>query len=114
MKRKKSSSANLFICVYFVYVRAMPALLPNTYTESILQKVALLAGGDARVALYILLKSAISAENGRACCISTRHIPADVSAGQQLERTSRIQRLPQHQRLIYKLAKNTDSYLRQS
>jgi Cdc6-like AAA superfamily ATPase len=85
--------------------RAMAALLPNTYTENILEKVALLAGGDARVALYILLKSAIAAENGRACRISTRHIPADVSVWRRLEKTSRIQRLPQHQRLIYKLAK---------
>jgi Cdc6-like AAA superfamily ATPase len=85
--------------------RAMAALTANTYTENILQKIALLAGGDARAALYILLKSAISAENGRACCISTRHIPADVSAWQRLEKTSRIQRLPQHQRLIYKLTK---------
>ena len=83
----------------------MSALSANTYTDSILKNIALLAGGDARVALYILLKSAIAAENDRAGQISTRHIPTDISAWQRLEKISRIQRLPQHQQLIYKLSK---------
>ncbi|HUU16300.1 MAG TPA: AAA family ATPase [Sedimentisphaerales bacterium] len=110
--RSKLSPARLHFSKYSVKEtediltgRALGALVPNTYTDSILQKVALLAGGDARVALYILLKSAIAAENGQACRISTRHIPADVSAWQRLEKTSKIQKLPQHQQLIYKLAK---------
>jgi Cdc6-like AAA superfamily ATPase len=85
--------------------RALSALSANTYTNNILEKIALITGGDARGALYILLKSAISAENDRACRISTRHIPTDISAWQRLEKISRIQRLPQHQQLIYKLSR---------
>jgi len=85
--------------------RALDALVTNTCADSILQKIASLAGGDARVALHILLKTAIAAEDKRTKRISIKHIPADISAWQRLEKTARIETLPQHQKLIYKLAK---------
>ena len=85
--------------------RALDALAPNTCADCILQKIASLAGGDARAALYILLKTAITTEDKRAQRISTKHIPADISTWQRLEKTARIEALPQHQKLIYKLIK---------
>jgi Cdc6-like AAA superfamily ATPase len=82
----------------------MDALAVETCTESILQKIASHAGGDARAGLSILLKTAIAAEQDRADNITAKHIP-DISAWQQLAKNSRIESLPQHQQLIYKLAK---------
>ena len=85
--------------------RAQHALVPGTCSESIIQKIASLAGGDARAALHILLKTAIGAEEDRAGRITAKHIPDDVFAWRQLEKNSRIESLPRHQQLIYKLAK---------
>lgn len=84
--------------------RSLDALAVETCTESILQKIASHAGGDARAGLSILLKTAIAAEQDQADSITAKHIP-DISAWQQLEKSSRIERLPQHQQLIYMLAK---------
>jgi cell division control protein 6 len=84
--------------------RALNAFAPDTYTEAILQKVASFAGGDARAALYILLKTAIATEEKRAVRITARHIPTDTTTWQKLEKNFRIASLPQHQQLIYKLA----------
>jgi len=84
--------------------RALNAFAPDTYTEAILQKVASFAGGDARAALHILLKTAIATEEKRAVRITARHIPTDTTIWQKLEKKFRIASLPQHQQLIYKLA----------
>jgi len=84
--------------------RSMDALTVETCTESILQKIASHAAGDARAALSILLKTAIAAEQDRADSITAKHIP-DISVWQQLEKKSRIESLPHHQQLIYMLAK---------
>lgn len=85
--------------------RSTDALAAETCTESILQKIASHAGGDARAGLSILLKTAIAAEQDRADNITAKHIPGDTTAWQQLEKRSRIESLPQHQQLIYTLAK---------
>lgn len=83
--------------------RALGAFMPEVCTETVLQKVASLAAGDARAALHILLKAAIAAEDGRAGRITAKHIPTDISIWQQVEKISRIETLPQHQQLICKL-----------
>ena len=84
--------------------RSMDALAAETCTENILQTIASYARGDVRAGLSILLKTAIAAEQDRADNITAKHIP-DISVWQQLEKSSRIKSLPQHQQLIYKLAK---------
>lgn len=110
--RSKLMPAQLYLQKYSVSEikailadRALAALATATYTDSILQKIASLAAGDARAALNILLKAAIAAENDGASQISTKHIPPDILVWQRLEKTSRIETLPQHQRLIYTLVK---------
>ena len=85
--------------------RARDSLMPDAYNNIILQRIASLARGDARKALYILLKTAVAAEKDRTDRMAARHIPADTLAWQQWEQNSRVESLPQHQRLIYELAR---------
>jgi Cdc6-like AAA superfamily ATPase len=88
-----------------LYERAHDALAPDTCSDTVLQKAASLADGDARIALQILLKAAINAEEEGADEVTVEHISGDAMAWRQLEKKSKIDSLPQHQRLICKLAK---------
>jgi len=85
--------------------RALDGFILGACSEDILQKIASLAAGDARAGLHILLKAAIAAEEKYASQITAKNIPADMSVWRQLENTSRIGSLPQHQQVICKLAK---------
>ena len=85
--------------------RAHQALTPDSYSDSVLQRIAILAAGDARKALHLLLKTAIAAEKDPSDKITTKHIPTDILAWQQLQQNCRIGALPPHQRLIYDLTK---------
>jgi len=83
--------------------RARDGLMPEACSENILRKIALRADGDARAALYILIKAAVAAEQNYAPKIAERHIPSDVSAWQKAEQVSKIELLTKHQQIIYKL-----------
>lgn len=85
--------------------RGRAALMPDTCSNTLLQKIASLAGGDARKSLHIFLKAAVAAEKDRTDRIAAKHIPADTLTWRQLERNSRVESLPRHQRLIYELIK---------
>jgi orc1/cdc6 family replication initiation protein len=88
-----------------LYERVRNALAPNTYSDTVLQKTASLADGDARIALQILLKAAVNAEEESANEIGIEHISGDVGTWRRLEKDSKIDSLPQHQQIICRLIK---------
>jgi cell division control protein 6 len=85
--------------------RIHDALAQDTYSDIVLQKVALLADGDARIALQVLLRAAINAEEEGAGEIGIEHISGDAATWRRLERDSKIDSLPKHQKIICGLIK---------
>ena len=84
--------------------RAQLALLPGTYTDTVLEKIASLAHGDARKALYLLRPAALCAEQQGAGRIAQRHLPAEAHVWEDMRLTAQLESLPLHQRIIYDLA----------
>lgn len=110
--RSKLSPAHIHFPQYtpseindILHERVRNALTPDTYSDSVLQKVALLADGDARIALQILLKAAINAEEESANEMGIEHISSDAGTWRRLEKDSKIDSLPQHQQIICRLIK---------
>ncbi len=83
--------------------RARSALSPDVCPNIVIQRIAALAGGDARRAVHYLMQAALSAERQDADRIALRHVPrADGLV--QIQRTVRQQSLPMHPRMLYQLA----------
>ena len=83
--------------------RAQVALSPSCCPDKLLQQIATLAAGDARVALSLLRQAAVSAERHGAGHIKARDLPADVQRYRQLKRRAEVDSLPPHMVILYDL-----------
>jgi len=78
-----------------------------------LEKIAVLADGDAGVALKLLLRAALSAEKRQADKITTKDIPEDKTIWQKIEQKAKLESLNQHQRLLYDIIKQVYDIIKQ-
>ena len=85
--------------------RAQNALLPESYTETIILKISSLAGGDMRKAISLLRQAALAAETAGDRQITDRHISTNISLWQNLEKDAKVKALSQHQRLLLKIVR---------
>lgn len=81
--------------------RAMYALIPKSYTGSIIKHIAKLSDGDARVALQTLRNSAYLAENNNENQISFRHVEQGYSSAKGISNAYNLSKLTKHHRILY-------------
>lgn len=83
--------------------RARYALAPYSYGEDILQTIARLSDGGARIAIQTLKTSAYLAENNDKKEVSALHVERAWNSAKELKKTYLLRRLPDHHRLLYEL-----------
>ena len=83
--------------------RAQHALAPDTCTEELLQTIANLANGDARIAIQTLKNAAHMAEKDGNEEIQASHIRRAWNAAKDMERTHLLRNLTDHHHLLYEL-----------
>jgi cell division control protein 6 len=87
--------------------RAQYALAPGAYTKQLLQTIADLADGDARIAIQTLKNAAYLAEKNRHGQIQSNHVREAWNSAKDLKKTYLLHKLTDHHRLLYGLiAKN--------
>jgi len=85
--------------------RAQEALADNTWDRKVLDYIAKLAQGDARVALQSLKKAAWIAERERASRITESHARKAWSSMQELKRQYLLGKLTRDHRILYEIVK---------
>lgn len=83
--------------------RAKQALAPNSYTPELLEKIARLAGGDARVAIHTLRQAAQQAETQGAPSISIDQIEHLLATSRTLKTQYTLGKLTEHHQMLYNL-----------
>ncbi len=91
--------------------RAQIALVNGSWSEKTLNKIAELAGGDARVALRMLRKSALAAEQRYLDNICTKNLEEESKATCEAKRASLLVHLTEDHRILYELVRNNGSIL---
>ena len=87
--------------------RAQFALAPDVYTDELLQTVAQLAAGDARIAIHTLKNAAYLAEKENCDAIGALHVRRAWNSAKDLKKSYLLRKLTDHHRLLYELiAKN--------
>lgn len=76
------------------------ALLPNTYSNSILEKIADLAAGDARIAIQTLKNAAFNAERFGESHISSQDVSKAYEEVKEIKKKYYLERLTSHHKLI--------------
>jgi orc1/cdc6 family replication initiation protein len=89
--------------------RALIALHPDSWSETVLRRVAELSGGDARTAIQTV-KSAVqfAKENGK-MAIEMEHVERAVSDMKDLRKEYSLKKLTEDHRMLYKLIKKSGS-----
>lgn len=83
--------------------RAMHALIPKSYTGSIIKHIAKISEGDARVALQTLRNAAYLAENNNEKSISFRHVEQGYSSAKGIAHAYNLSKLTKHHRILYSI-----------
>jgi len=91
--------------VFILRRRAELALNPASWSEKILEMIAELAEGDARVAIQTLKKAAYNAENDFSERIRSKHIKDGYNSVRQIKKTYILNKLTSHHRLLFDLVK---------
>ena len=81
------------------------ALYPNTYSKKILEKIAELAAGDARVAIQTLRSAAYNAERAKKSKIMETDVDKGYEAVKEIKRKYELERLTPHHKLIIGILK---------
>jgi len=81
------------------------ALFPNSYTTAILEKIADLAAGDARVAIQSLRNTAIIAEKSNKSRIPEEDVERGYAEVKEIKRKYYLERLTPHHKLILDIVK---------
>lgn len=85
--------------------RASMSLLPNSWTDKVLQKIASLSGGDARIAIHTLKDSAYYAEINRDKTITEYHITNGLKNAVSWKRAYLLEQLTADHKLLYDIIK---------
>lgn len=87
--------------------RAEQALMPDAWSEDILQRIAELAHRDARIAIQTLRNAALLAEKDHSDRIRATHVQAGWNSAKDMKKTYLLRKLTDHHRLLHDLiAKN--------
>jgi len=81
------------------------ALFPGTYSKDILEKIADLAAGDARIAIQTLRNAAYNAERKGKHRIEEDDVKQGFEEVSEIKRKYMLQKLSEHHRLIYQIIK---------
>jgi len=82
------------------------ALYPNTYSEKVLEKIADLSAGDARIAIQTLRNASLIAERNNRRKITLEDVKKGYEKVKYIKRKYLLDKLGSHYRLIYEIAKN--------
>jgi orc1/cdc6 family replication initiation protein len=87
------------------------ALFPNSYSKEILEKIADLAAGDARVAIQTLRNAAYIAEKSNKSKISREDVEKGYEEAEEIKKKYRLEKLGEHYKLIYEIVKKNPGIL---
>lgn len=81
------------------------ALYPDTWSKKILEKIADLAAGDARIAIQTLRNSAFIAEKSDKSKITNEDVEKAYEEVREIKKKYMLEKLGEHHRLIYEIIK---------
>ena len=87
------------------------ALLPNSYSRAILEKIADLSAGDARIAIQTLRNAAYNAERLNRSKISIEDVEKGYEEVRNIKRKYYLERLTTHHKLMVKIVKKNPGIL---
>jgi Cdc6-like AAA superfamily ATPase len=87
------------------------ALFPNTYSNLILERIADLAAGDARIAIQTLKNAAFIAEKSSESCISDQDVSKAYEEVREIKKKYYLERLTPHHKLIVEIVKKNPGIL---
>ena len=91
--------------------RASSGLHPRTWTLKLLEKIARLSKGDARIAIQTLKNAGDRADREGATRINPNHAKLGFSRAKSLRKTYRLKELTDHHRMIYELVKKNPNII---
>jgi len=91
--------------------RAVLALAPETWDESIPERIAELSKGDSRSAIQTLRDAAYHADTGNNRIITEEDVMQGYDEAKNLKKTYRLDRLTRHHRLLFNLIKESPDIL---
>jgi len=91
--------------------RAQYALTPYSYTEDLLETIARLSDGDARIAIHTLKNAAYLAEHDARKEITPSHAKQAWNSAKDLKKSYLLRRLTDHHRLLYELVQKNSGIL---
>lgn len=83
--------------------RVQQAFTPDGYTTELLHEIARISGGDARLALQTLKSAAYMAEKENHKQVTRQHIGQSWNSIRNGRKTSKLRKLTDHHRLLYRL-----------
>jgi cell division control protein 6 len=93
--------------VFILEQRAQYALLPGSWSRDILERIAELAEGDARVAIQTLKRAGDYADRKGSDGIKEEHIQKGWNDAKHIKRTYLLNKLTGHHRLFYDIIKES-------
>ena len=87
------------------------ALFPNTYSNSILERISDLAAGDARIAIQTLKNAAFNAERYGESHISDQDVSKAYEEVKDIKKKYYLERLTPHHKLIVEITKKNPGIL---
>jgi len=97
--------------VYILRQRAEYALYPNTWDRRILERIAELSEGDARVAIRTLKNACELAEKGGSGRVLPGHIKTGWGKARELKKAYVLNKLTYHHRIFYDLVRKHEGIL---
>jgi cell division control protein 6 len=91
--------------IFILRQRAEYALYPKTWNDAILEKIAELSEGDARVAIQTLKNASHQAERRYKNRIEDEDVQKGWNSAKDLKKTYLLLKLTQHHRLLYSILK---------
>ncbi len=97
--------------IYILRQRAQWALFPDTWDKQVLEHIAELSEGDARVAIQTMKNAAYYAENDSKSFIQPEYVKKGWNSAKDLKKTYMLNKLTVHHRLLYELIEKNGEIL---
>jgi cell division control protein 6 len=97
--------------IFILRQRAEYALYPKTWNDAILEKIAELSEGDARVAIQTLKNAAHQAEREYKTRIEYEDVERGWNSAKDLKKTYLLHKLTEHHRILYSVLKERGQIL---
>lgn len=97
--------------IYILTQRAKLAFVPGTWTPLILEQIAELAEGDARVAIQTVRNAAQFAEDSGSKVIGKEDVKKGWNSAKDLKRTYLLRKLTEHHKLLYQIVRDRKQIL---